>query len=82
MSDSIITVEGLGKKYRLGAGRSNERYIALRDRIAEKAAGFFKKLKTEKLKSGNGTGSISAFQNLSISASQASVSDFQHLRFS
>ncbi len=33
MSDSIITVENLGKRYRLGAGRSNERYTALRDVI-------------------------------------------------
>jgi len=41
MSDSIITVEGLGKKYRLGAGRSNERYTALRDVISERRSHSF-----------------------------------------
>ncbi len=34
MSEAIITVEGLGKRYRLGAGHSNERYTALRDVVA------------------------------------------------
>src|SRR3989442_573633 len=48
MSDAIITVENLGKKYSLRHQR-NERYTALRDVIAEKALGFFKNLK-----SGNG----------------------------
>ena len=42
MSDAIITVEGLGKKYRLGQ-RSNERYKALRDVLTEKAQGIFKR---------------------------------------
>jgi len=45
MSDAIITVENLGKCYRLGAGRSNERYTALRDVISENVKGVFKKLK-------------------------------------
>src|SRR4051794_37959089 len=36
-ADSIISVENLGKRYRLGATRSNERYMALRDVISEKA---------------------------------------------
>src|SRR5207253_1021794 len=48
MSDAIITVENLGKKYSL-RHQCNERYTALRDVIAEKALGFFKNLK-----SGNG----------------------------
>src|SRR5438105_7580892 len=48
MSDAIITVENLGKKYSLRHQR-NERYTALRDVIAEKALGFFKNLE-----SGNG----------------------------
>src|SRR5438874_1542760 len=48
MSDAIITVENLGKKYSLRHQR-NERYTALRDMIGEKALGFFKNLK-----SGNG----------------------------
>src|SRR5213080_2172383 len=48
MSDAIITVENLGKKYSLRHQR-NERYTSLRDVIAEKALGFFKNLE-----SGNG----------------------------
>lgn len=47
MSDAIITVEGLGKKYRLGAGRSRERYTALRDVVAEAAMKPFRALKSE-----------------------------------
>ena len=38
--DVVISVEGLGKKYRLGQ-RSNGRYTALRDVIADKAKGLF-----------------------------------------
>ncbi len=34
MSEAIITVENLGKRYRLGASRTNERYTALRDVVA------------------------------------------------
>lgn len=41
MSDTIITVENLGKRYQLGAGRSNERYTALRDVISDKARSIF-----------------------------------------
>ncbi len=67
-------------RYRLGARGSAERYTALRDVISEKAAGFFKKLKTDKLKSGNGSDlSISESQDFSISASQNSVSESQRL---
>jgi lipopolysaccharide transport system ATP-binding protein len=40
-SDTIITVENLGKRYRLGA-QKNERYTALRDVIAEKARSLFR----------------------------------------
>jgi homopolymeric O-antigen transport system ATP-binding protein len=58
-SDAIISVENLGKMYRLRhGGQQGERYTALRDVIAEKAKRLFKKTlksgKTEKLKSGNG----------------------------
>ena len=41
-SDAIITVEGLGKRYRLGAGRSNERYTALRDVLSDKVGSIFR----------------------------------------
>ena len=64
-SDVIIRVENLGKKYSL-RHQSGGSYTALRDVIAEKASGFFKKLKTDKLKSGNGKG------NFSVSESQRS----------
>jgi lipopolysaccharide transport system ATP-binding protein len=42
MSETIITVQGLGKKYRLGQ-RSNERYKALRDVLTQKAQGLFRR---------------------------------------
>ena len=74
MSGAIITVEGLGKRYRLGAGGSGERYTALRDVISENVKGVFKKLKSGKLKARNGSGN-SPFQSVSPSASTTSVSD-------
>lgn len=42
MSDAIITVEGLGKRYRLGA-QSGERYTALRDVLTDKAKNLFRR---------------------------------------
>ena len=43
MSDEVvIRVENLGKRYRLGAGRSGERYTALRDVIADKTRSLFR----------------------------------------
>ena len=41
MSDVVISVEHLSKRYSLGAGRSNERYSALRDVLADAAATLF-----------------------------------------
>jgi lipopolysaccharide transport system ATP-binding protein len=40
MSDAVIRVENLGKRYRLGSF-SNERYVALRDVIADKIQRLF-----------------------------------------
>jgi lipopolysaccharide transport system ATP-binding protein len=78
-ADAIITVEGLGKRYRLGAGQSTERYTALRDVISEKAAGFFKKLKPEKPKAGNGSNvNVSEAQRPSVS--RAGRADFWALK--
>lgn len=51
MSEAIIAVEGFGKRYRLSAGRSSERYTALRDVIPEKASGFLARLRFAKAKS-------------------------------
>jgi lipopolysaccharide transport system ATP-binding protein len=42
-NDTIIAVENLGKRYRLGAGRSNERYTALRDVLTDKAKSLFRR---------------------------------------
>jgi lipopolysaccharide transport system ATP-binding protein len=65
--DTIISVENLGKMYRLRiGGQRDERYTALRDVLTDKAAGFFKKLTTEKLKGRNGF-SVSDSQHLSVS---------------
>jgi lipopolysaccharide transport system ATP-binding protein len=64
MSEAIISVEGLGKKYRIQHQAERQRYVALRDVIAEKAKGLFKKLK-----SGNNV-SVSASQNVSVSLTE------------
>jgi len=63
MSEVIISVENLGKKYRIQhQQQGGMRYVALRDVIAEKAKGLFKKLKFGKQKSGNlNSDAISAF---------------------
>jgi lipopolysaccharide transport system ATP-binding protein len=42
-SEPIISVQALGKRYRLGASRSNQRYTALRDVISEKAKSVFRR---------------------------------------
>ncbi len=42
MSEAIITVENLGKKYSL-RHETGERYTALRDVIANKAASLFRR---------------------------------------
>src|ERR1039458_2590422 len=41
MSDVIISVEGLGKKYRISHQGERQRYVALRDVIAEKGKQLF-----------------------------------------
>jgi lipopolysaccharide transport system ATP-binding protein len=43
MSDSIISVSNLGKKYRIKHNADRQRYTALRDVIAEKAKAFFRR---------------------------------------
>ena len=51
MSDEvIIRVEGLGKRYRISHQGERQRYVALRDVIAQKARGIFSKLKSAKQK--------------------------------
>lgn len=67
--DAIISVEGLGKRYRLGASRSNERYTALRDVVAEAAARPFRSLR-DKFKSKNGAAELNLNSATSTPASQ------------
>ena len=50
MSSAIISVENLGKCYRIRHQAEGRRYVALRDVIAEKAKGVFGKLKFGKQK--------------------------------
>lgn len=42
MSDWIIKAEGLGKKYQIKHQAERQRYVALRDVIAERVKGFFR----------------------------------------
>jgi len=49
-SDVIISVENLGKKYRIKHQAEGRRYTALRDVLAEKAKGVFQMLKLRKQK--------------------------------
>jgi lipopolysaccharide transport system ATP-binding protein len=69
MSSAIIKVENLGKKYRISHQGERQRYVALRDVIAEKTRGLFKKLKPENLKSGNNV-SVSACQRVGVSSTE------------
>src|ERR1017187_879715 len=46
MGDAIISVEGLGKKYRIQHQAEGRRYVALRDVIAQKFAAPFKFLRS------------------------------------
>jgi lipopolysaccharide transport system ATP-binding protein len=56
--DVVIRVENLGKRYRLGAGRSNERYTALRDVIAHSVSAPFRAFRSRRNRNGNLTSDI------------------------
>ena len=47
MSDAIIIVENLGKKYRISHQTERQRYVALRDVLAHKVTGWFRNGKSE-----------------------------------
>jgi lipopolysaccharide transport system ATP-binding protein len=49
MSEAIITVEGLGKKYRISHQAERQRYVALRDVIAQKLKAPFQFLRRSKI---------------------------------
>src|SRR6266513_3050365 len=44
MSDSVITVENLGKKYRIKHQAERQRYVALRDVLADKTKSVARRL--------------------------------------
>ena len=48
MSEPIIRVENLGKKYRIRHQQAGQRYVALRDVIADKFKGLVGKRKAER----------------------------------
>jgi len=76
MSSWIMKAEGLGKRYRLQHQQQGRRYKALRDVLAEKAAGLFQKMGERRAKSGGGI--LSPLSSLPSSA--PSVEDFWALR--
>src|ERR1017187_9537044 len=63
-NDVIISVENLGKRYRIQHNAERQRYTALRDVLAEKAKGIFRNLKPEKLQPENSV-SVSTAQRIS-----------------
>ncbi|HXI70567.1 MAG TPA: ABC transporter ATP-binding protein [Verrucomicrobiae bacterium] len=60
MSDAIIKVSNLGKCYRIQHQAERQRYIALRDVIAEKAKGFFRREKKVESRTGSASSPLSA----------------------
>ena len=76
MSDEVvIKVEGLGKKYRLGAGRANERYTALRDVLADKAMAPFRVFRSRRNRNGNLTSDVGP-----LTSTRAAREDFWALK--
>jgi lipopolysaccharide transport system ATP-binding protein len=85
MSSPIIRVENLGKCYRIHH-ETRERYTALRDVIARKAAGLFGKLKSGKQKAeiqnagGHDPSLLSQFPISAFPAAPAAEEDFWALK--
>ena len=84
MSEAIITVEGLGKKYRISHQQQGMRYVALRDVIAQKFAAPFKFLsrsQKSEVRSQNPTSGSTPISDLRPPTSARSSSeDFWALR--
>jgi lipopolysaccharide transport system ATP-binding protein len=72
MSEAIITVEGLGKKYRIQHNVERQRYTALRDVIANKFTGLFQMQKAESERR-NSTEDFWALKNVSFGVKQGEV---------
>jgi hypothetical protein len=75
MSDPIITVENLGKRYSLR--HQTERYTALRDVIARRATAPLRalksKLESRKEKTGNGAGNLTSRRGVGPSGPEADL---------
>jgi lipopolysaccharide transport system ATP-binding protein len=71
VSDTIISVENLGKRYRLGQG-SSERYTALRDVITNKAKALFRSRHSSPV-TGHFNNEIWALRNVSFEAKRGEV---------
>lgn len=69
MSDSIIRVENLGKKYIIGH-QQQERYTALRDVIANGVKGLFKSFQNQKFKPANYQEEFWALKDVSFEIKQ------------
>src|SRR3984885_5678461 len=61
MSDTVISVQNLGKKYRIRHQAEGRRYTALRDVIAQKCAAPFRWLKKSPLRADRGEGQGEVF---------------------
>jgi ABC-type polysaccharide/polyol phosphate transport system ATPase subunit len=72
MSDAIITVENLGKCYRLQHQQERQRYVALREVITSKVKGWFGKRKEERGKK-NSEEDFWALKDVSFEIKQGEV---------
>jgi lipopolysaccharide transport system ATP-binding protein len=69
MSDTVIRVENLGKKYIIGH-QTQEKYTTLRDVIANGAKGLFKSFQNQKLKEANYQEEFWALKDVSFEIKQ------------
>ncbi len=72
MSDWIIKVEGLGKRYRIRHEEPSERYTALRDVLANKVKGLFHRPKSE-IRNPKSTEDFWALRDVSFQVRQGEV---------
>ena len=72
MTDTIISIDNLGKRYRLGQG--NGRYIALRDVLTDKAKALFRRNGNRESKAENRESrEIWALRNVSFEVKRGEV---------